>query len=193
MPLITRSKILKLLSSRLSGRRLRHSLATEKEAIRLAAHHGEDWHKAATAALLHDLFRCESFDRQLEYLSENSLKLSKQWLLNPSLWHGPCAAVYARRELGVKDRDILSAIRFHTTGRPGMSGVEKVILLADKIEPGRDYDGVEDLRVAAYRSMDEAIALGMRLNLARLCEDGTPLVKEAYGAYNEFAMRQLGQ
>jgi len=191
MVTIPRGKILKLLDSRLNKDRLAHSLAVEKEAARLAAHHGEDWHKAALTGLLHDLCRCDHPSWQLEYMRESSFALSKEWLANPQLWHGSCAAVFIRRELGIRDREILKAVWFHTTGRPGMSNFEKIIFLADKIEPTRNYDGAPDLRTAAYRSLDEALLLVLRQNLAHLCKNGLPLVKEAYQAYNELAATNM--
>lgn len=184
---IQRREIVNLLTIRLDERRLRHSLATEKEAIRLAAHHREDWRKAALAALLHDICKCDPAEWQLSYLRKASVKLSAQWLRNPQLWHGPCAAEYIRRELNITDREILGAVRWHTTGRPGMTNFEKVVFLADKIEPTRDYQGIQETRAAAYLSLDKAVHLELRHNLAKACKLGLPLVKEAWGAYNKLA------
>jgi len=185
----TRDKILKLLASHLSEDRLNHSLAVEKEAALLAAHHGEDWHKAALTGLLHDICRCDAPNRQLEYMRENGVALPKEWLANPQLWHGPCAAVFIRRELGIRDREILRVVRFHTTGRPGMTGFEKVIFLADKIEPTRDYQGIAEIRAAAYRCLDEALHLALGQNIAYVCKIGLPLVKETYQAYNKLTTK----
>ena len=189
MPAVNRREIIKLLASRLDADRLAHSLSVEKEAARLAAHHGEYWHKAALAGLLHDICRCGHPNWQFEYMRKNSGALSREWLASPQLWHGPCAAVLIRRELGVKDREILNAVRFHTTGRPGMTDFEKIIFLADKIEPTREYEGVAILRETAYRSLDEAIHLALGQNIAQLCKMKLPLVKEAYDAYNELTAR----
>ena len=188
MPAITRAGMLKLLTTRLSEDRFAHSIAVEKEAIKLASHHGEDWHKAALAGLLHDVCRCDDQSWQLAYMRENSLCLSKEWLQNPQLWHGPCAAALIRREFGIRDQKILMAVRYHTTGRPGMTDFEKIVFLADKIEENRDFDGVEELRAAAYRSLDEALYLALRQSLSLLCKTGLPIVKEAYQAYNELAI-----
>ena len=185
---ITRRETVNLLTARLDERRLRHSLAAEKEAIHLAAHHGQDWRKAGLAALLHDLCRCDSTGWQLRYVRKCSVKLSPEWQQNPQLWHGPCAAEYIRRELGVTDREILSAVRWHTTGRLIMTNFEKIVFLADKIETNRDFEGVEQTRAAAYQNLDAAVQLELRHNLAGACKTGLPLVKEAWGAYNETAM-----
>ena len=178
-----------MLKSRLNENRLRHSLGVEKEAIQLASRHGQDWHKAALAGLLHDFCRCDDQSWQLEYMRNNSVKLSKEWLKNPQIWHGPCAAVYLRRELGIRDQKILMAVRFHSTCRPGATDFEKVIFLADKIEGNRNNDNVEEIRAAAYRSLNEALYLVLKRNLVYLCKNGLPIVKETYEAYNELTIK----
>jgi len=185
---VPRGKIIEMLKSRLTEKRLRHSLEVEKEAIKLAARYGQDWHKAALAGLLHDFFRCDDPDWQLEYMRKNSVKLSKEWLKNPQIWHGPCAAVYLRRELGIRDQKILMAVRYHSTCRPGATDFEKVVFLADKIEGNRGHDNVEEIRAAAYRSLNESLYLEMKRNFAYLCKNGLPLVKETYDAYNELTI-----
>ena len=184
---ISRREIINLLTARLDERRLGHSLAAEKEAIRLAAHHGEDWQKAALAALLHDLCRCDAAEWQLGYLRKHAVKLSEEWQQDPQLWHGPCAAVYICRELGITDREIIRAVRWHTTGHPGMTDLDKVVFLADKIEATREYEGVAELRAAAYRCLDTAVLLVLSHSLAKVCKMRQPLVKEALEAYNELA------
>jgi len=181
----SRGKIIELLKARLDEKRFQHSLGTEKEAIRLASQHGEDWYKAALAGLLHDFCRCNAPDWQLDYMRRNAIELSKEWLKNPQIWHGPCAAVYLRRELGIRDRKILMAVRYHSTGRPNMTNFEKIIFLADKIEGNRIHNGVEELRAAAYRSLDEALYIEITRSLSHLSKMGLPIVKEAYETYNQ--------
>ena len=182
-----RGKIVEMLRTRMSDERFHHSLEVEKEAMRLAAHYGEDWHRAGLAGLLHDFCRCDDPSWQLEYMRGRSVKLSEEWLRNPQIWHGPCAAAFLRGELGIRDREILLAVRFHSTCRPGASGLEKVVFLADKVEGGRKHAYAKELRAAAYRSLDEALYLEMKQSLARACKSGLPLVKEACGAYNKLA------
>ena len=185
---ITRREILGLLTARLDEPRLRHSLATEKEAIRLAARYRENWQKAALAALLHDLCKCDPIEWQLRYLRGCPVKLPQEWLQNPQLLHGPCAAEYIRRELKITDREILGAVRWHTTGHQGMTSLEKIVFLADKIEATRDYEGVEESRAAACQNLDKAVRLELRNKLSKVCKMGLPLVKEAWEAYNEMTM-----
>ena len=183
---MTRPEMLALLSSWLSGDRLSHSLESEAMARSLAIAHGEDPQRAATAALLHDLCRCKSEGWQLAYLARQSQPLSEEWRHSPQLWHGLCASVYLRRELGVRDKGILDAVRYHTTGRPGMRALEKIVYLADKAEASRDYPKADELRALAYRSLDEAMRFAQREILAWQCKKGYPLVKEAITAYNYY-------
>ena len=185
---LSRREILGLLTARLDQPRLLHSLAAEKEAIRLAAHHGEDWQKAGLAALLHDLCRCDPLQWQLGYLRGCAVRLPVEWLQNPQLWHGPCAAEYIRRELGLTDREILGAVRWHTTGRPGMSSLEKIVFLADKIEPTRSFEGVGEARAGGYICLERAVHSLLGQGLARACKIGLPLVREAVDAYNEITI-----
>ena len=182
---ISRREIINLLSARLDEERLRHSLGAEKEAIRLAAHYGADWQKAGLAALVHDICRCDPAQWQQRYLRAHSVRLPKEWRHDPQLWHGPCAAVYIRRELGITDREIIRAVRWHTTGCPGMTTLDKVVFLADKIEPTRAYRGVGLLRKHAYVCLDKAMVVALGQTISRLSKAGQPLVKEAIGAYNE--------
>ena len=185
---ISRREIINLLTARLDEKRLQHSLGAEKEAVRLAAHHRADWQKAGLAALVHDICRCDCTQWQQNYLRTHSVRLSKEWQHDPQLWHGPCAAVYIRRELGITDREIIRAVHWHTTGCTGMTALDKVVFLADKIEPTRKYPKVRQLRKYAYDCLDKAIVLALGQTITRLSKAGQPLVKEATGAYNELLM-----
>ncbi|HAS92449.1 MAG: bis(5'-nucleosyl)-tetraphosphatase (symmetrical) YqeK [Sedimentibacter sp.] len=114
----------------------RHSIGTMEEAEKLASVYGCDVSKAIIAGLLHDCGK--------RICSDN-------------LKHAKKSAELAGVKYGVKDNDILNAIMFHTTGRVNMSLLEKIIYIADKIEPNRNYEGVEEIRNKAYTRLDEAI------------------------------------
>jgi len=91
---------------------------------------------------------------------------------SPVLWHAPVGAEAVREELGIDDEEVLDAIRFHTTGRPGMSLLEKVIFLADYIEPGRSFSGVEEVRRLARENLDRAILKALDNTILYLIERG---------------------
>lgn len=119
-----------------------HCVSTMEEAERLALHYGADTEKAKIAGLLHDC--------------------GKKMTEGPdSLTHSKTGAKFAKEIFNVRDEEILNAIMYHTTGRENMTMLEKIIFMADKIEPGRKYDGVERLRKTAYASIDDAIIMSL--------------------------------
>ena len=160
--------------SYLKHQRIPHVLGTEQEAIRLAARYGADVGKARVAALLHDctkrldleeqLALCRRYHIQLDALEEKTLKLL----------HAKTGAAVARDVFGVDD-EIYRAIWWHTTGHAGMTLLEKVMYLADYIEPSRVFPGVEDLRRACYEDLDRGLLMGLEMTIQEMTELGTPV------------------
>ncbi|MDR3242826.1 MAG: bis(5'-nucleosyl)-tetraphosphatase (symmetrical) YqeK [Clostridiales Family XIII bacterium] len=142
------------LKQRLTERRFRHVLGVVETGKRLARRYGADEEKAETAALFHDSFRDEP-GGVLKRLAE-ACGVDEKYRGNRNLSHGKVAAAFMEAEYGVADQDVLNAVKYHTTGRAGMSALEKVIYLADAIEPSRDYPGVEELRRIAESDLDLA-------------------------------------
>ena len=142
------------LKSSLSEKRLVHTHSVAEEAVKLALRYGEDPEKARTAALFHDMLRSASTQTLNMYVRQ--FGLPKKLMDNPNLSHGKVAAVVMKRDYGIDDEDILNAVSYHTTGRAGMSRLEKIIFLADAIEPGRSYPTVEETRALAYVDLDRA-------------------------------------
>ena len=150
------------LKTMLKPKRLRHTAGVVLTAIRLAAENGADTQKARIAALLHD---CAKYlpDETLLARSHDEVKIL------PVL-HAEVGAIVAEERFGVTDPDILRAIRLHTTGDAGMTTLDKVVYLADMIEPGRDYPGVEELR--REHDLDKATLLALRRSLIHITERG---------------------
>ena len=122
-----------------------HSLGTADCARELAGKFGLDKEKAYIAGLLHDCAKCFSTDKLLEII-KNNLQVEESEMLNYKTLHAPVSAYYAQKEFGVTDKEILSAIRWHTLGQIEMSEFEKIIFLADKIEPNtRDKSYREEI------------------------------------------------
>ena len=159
---------------RLSAKRYGHTLRVADTAEVLARAHGLDPDRARLAGLLHDTAR--------EVSSEEFLDLAERWGLpvggpereSPKLLHGPVAAELARRKLGARDREVLDAVREHTTGRPGMGPLSLVLYVADKIEPARDYPSVGRLRSLAREDLRAAAAESLRRSIAHNEERGRP-------------------
>ena len=149
------------LSKILKRKRLNHTMLTACEAVKLAYRHGVDTEKARMAALLHDCIKLPNKEL-LEYCAEHCYDLTEEEKNNPYLIHSRLGAVLACEEYGVKDPEILQAIKNHTLGRVGMSMLDRIIYVADKIEPSRDFEGVDEIRDIAYNDINRAMLLVMR-------------------------------
>ncbi len=148
------TRITAYIEKNLTEKRLTHTYSVVEEAVKLAIHYGEDPEKARIAALFHDMFRSTSVQALNMFIRQ--LGLPNNIIDNPNLSHGKVAAVIMKRDYGVEDEDIINAVSYHTTGRAGMSKLEKIIFLADAIEPGRSYPTVEETRALAYVDLDRA-------------------------------------
>lgn len=131
---VNEEEIKKWLKDNLNEERYIHSLGTAECARELADKFNLDKDKAYTAGLLHDCAKCFSNEKLLEIIQTN-LNVEEAEMLNYKTLHAPVSAYYAKEKFGVDDKEILSAIRWHTLGQIDMSDFEKIIFLADKIEP----------------------------------------------------------
>lgn len=147
----------KILKQQLSDKRFNHSLRVVDTALRISASFDIDKEKVYLAALLHDYAKDLPPEKLLELGKQNNLVISKVEEKQPDLLHGPVGAWLCREELQVEDEEILQAITYHTTGRVGMTDLDIVVYLADLIEPGRTYKGVEQLREICYKDIGEGL------------------------------------
>lgn len=137
----------KSVSTHLSEKRYRHTLGVIETSVLLAARYGANLRKAYLAALLHDYAKEFEEDKKRELCREFALPVDSVQDGFINLMHGPLSAEFTRRKFGIDDPEILDAIRFHTTGRAKMSLLERIIKIADNIEPNRkDYPGLDDIR-----------------------------------------------
>lgn len=151
-------------------------------ALDLAQRFGADEEQAGLAAILHDAAKNMGAAELLSLARQDGMIVDIVQQQAPDLLHGPVAAVLARRELSVAEEAVLRAVAIHTTGAPAMSVLDKVIYLADYIEPGRDFPGVEELRRLAARDLDEAVLAAMDGTLHHVIDRGLlihPLTVEA--------------
>lgn len=159
-------KITKKLSKRIDESRMRHTVGVQYTAASLAmalAPKGQEkklLSQAMTAGLLHDNAKCMSGSDLLEKSLKHGIKISGIEKENPFLLHGKLGAYYAKHRYGVEDEEILNAIAFHTTGRPDMTLLEKIIFVADYIEPGRrKQPRLDELRRTAFTDIDLCVYL----------------------------------
>lgn len=152
-------EMLEKLKSTLSEKRYIHSLNVADTAVKMADHYGVDREKIYLAGILHDCGKFCKDDMAREYVKKIGYQADAIEWAQPGLLHSVIGEHMARQEYGVTDAEILGAIRWHTTGRAGMSVFEKIIYIADYIEPGRKFEGLEDMRAEAFRDLDRCIVL----------------------------------
>ncbi|AEV69586.1 bis(5'-nucleosyl)-tetraphosphatase (symmetrical) YqeK [Acetivibrio clariflavus] len=154
----------------LSPKRFKHSLGVMETAVKLAAQYGVDAKKAELAGLLHDCAREMAVEDILKICRQNNIKMDDISLMQPKLLHGPAGSIVAREVYGIEDEEILSAIYCHTTGRKNMSTLDKIIFLADYIEPGRDFPGVDKVREAVFEDLDKGMVVSLMGIIRHLVE-----------------------
>ncbi|MDE6388796.1 MAG: bis(5'-nucleosyl)-tetraphosphatase (symmetrical) YqeK [Lachnospiraceae bacterium] len=198
------AKLRKEMEKTLVPKRYEHTLSVAYTAANLAMVHEVDIDKALIAGMLHDCAKCLSHHKQIAICEKKHIVLSEIEREDSSpLIHAKAGSILAREEYGIEDEDILNAICYHTTGRPDMSPLEKIIYIADYIEPGRKHAkqtaGVSDkylynlsqARKLAYDDLDKALCRILSDTLAYLAEKGGSvdyMTRETYEYYTHKVM-----
>ncbi len=183
-----RDEVLKYLKANLKHKRVEHSLGVEQAARELALRFGCDEEKAALAGLVHDCAKNLPMDLMVRYAVEAGFPAEGTGAVGAGILHAPAGVIVAERELGISDPEVLSAICWHTVPRPDMSRLDKIVSLADIIEPGRDFDGVERIRSAARRDLDEAFRLSLARVMRHVLDEGLFLHPLTLQVYNELTL-----
>jgi len=157
--------------SQMPDRRWKHTLGVVETAIVLAERFGGDVRKAELAALLHDYSKAWPTSRMEQIIRENRLP-SELLEHDKELWHAHVGAWAVQAEHGIADEEVLDAIRYHTSGRERMTLLDKIVCLADYMEPGRDFPGVANIRKLAESSLEEALVAGFDSTITLLLEKG---------------------
>ena len=158
------------LSYKLSKKRFIHTLGVVNSAIYLARKYGANIEDAHLAALLHDCAKEIPLLEMRDLVAD--LPCDQDMLHSGALLHGLAGMVLANTQYGVTNPDILEAIRVHTTGKENMSKLDKIIFLADYIEPNRKFPGVNDIRLAAEQSLDVGVLCGFDMTIRHLIDSG---------------------
>lgn len=167
--------------SMVRAKRIPHIKGTEEEAVRLAKRWGVDETLARRAAILHDCTKYLELDEQLALCRKYGVELDELERRAVKLLHSKTGACMAKYIFG-EDEQVYQAIFWHTTGKADMSMLEKVIYLADYIEPTRDFDGVEHLRALAYEDIEKALLLGMEMTIEEMKQRGNPIHRNTQAA-----------
>ncbi len=146
-----------ILKSRVSLARFEHSLRVVEKAVSMTEGLSLDQEKLRLAALLHDYAKDMTEQELLALAGQYGIIICEAEKRQPDLLHGPVGAFLCRRDLKIEDEAILRAIYYHTTGSAGMSLLDKVVFLADLLEPGRTYEGVDELRRICEDDLDEGL------------------------------------
>lgn len=166
-------QIRKKLSKKLKKDRFEHTIGVMYTAASLAMCYGEDVEKALTAGLLHDCAKYCSSEEQIILCQKHGVELTGSELEMPALIHAKLGAYFARHKYKIKDQAILDAIRYHTTGRPEMTMLEKIIYIADYIEPNRKLiPGLQEIRSLVFQDIDQAVYLSARRTVRYLKDGG---------------------
>ena len=167
----------------LSEKRYTHTVNVKKMAVKLAKRNGVEKEQAALAAYLHDLAKEKPREELLQIMRDNAIMAEDAALRPAPVWHGVCAAILAKTRWGVEDQAVLDAVACHTTGRPGMTTLDKVLFLADMTSAERDWPGVEKLRKLALEDLDAAMLAGLAQTISFVEQSGKPVDPMSAAAY----------
>jgi len=170
---MTKEQMKEKLSKKLSDHRYVHSLGVLETAVKMAEIFGADVEKARIAALLHDCAKQIPHDEQIRLCYEYGVPTDEIKEKQAGLLHADLGAYLAEHEFGINDKEILDAIRYHTLGRENMSDLEKILYLADIIEPNRkSFSGLKELKELCFLDLDRAMLLGFELSISHVSEIG---------------------
>lgn len=180
------------MTARLGEHRMQHTLGCEQTAVELAQRWGVFVEDASKAALLHDITKEISFKEQLKLLENCDIINRTSYIQSPPLLHAITGAYVARQELNMPEH-IVQAVRWHTTGKPQMTLLEKIIYLADYIEPGRTHGDDRELnriRALAREDLDCAVLSAMEAGIAYLTDRGSAVHPDTMDAVR--SLREAG-
>lgn len=175
--------------ARVPVQRYRHVLGVARVAERLARRYGASRANARVAGVLHDCARHWEPEALVAYAHEHHLPVSEQERAAPVLLHAKIGANIARREFGVTDADTLAAIETHTVAVPGMSALQKILFVADTVEPSRRFEARASLEAIALRSLDDGILACLKASIDYLLARDVPIAPSTVEVYNALVQR----
>ncbi len=178
-------QFIEIIRRRESDHRFLHSLEVAKSAEHLARRYGGDPDKARVAGLLHDVMKDISPSEQLQIFKDFGILLDDVEKDAQKLWHARAGAAFIEHILHIDDRDLLNAVRYHTTGRAGMSLLEKIVFVADFISADRSYPDVDKMRALAEVSLEDAMRYALRYTIDDLQKKGARVHPDTLAALQE--------
>lgn len=165
--------------------RFRHTIGVADTSACLASRYGVDMQKAYISGLLHDCAKCVPDEQKITECEQNNIEITKSEYESPYLLHSKLGAFYADVKYGIKDEDILGAIKWHTTGHPDMTMLEKIVFVADYIEPYRNKAAnLDTIRYLAFTDIDKAVLQILNDTINYLNKKGNPIDSITLDTYN---------
>lgn len=181
----SRDELVAKMRAALTDNRFQHCLRVEQTAMDLAERNGVSVEKAAIGGLVHDYAK--------QRPNDDFIKAIKEYQLDPELlnygnaiWHGVVGWIFVKNELQITDIDILNAVRYHTVGHQYMTPLEQIVYMADYIEPGRSFDGVDDARKITMNNLRDGVAYQTKQTLAYLVAHNKPVFPQTIVTYNSW-------
>ncbi|WP_291648771.1 bis(5'-nucleosyl)-tetraphosphatase (symmetrical) YqeK [Clostridium sp.] len=173
--MLSKEEMKSYLKEHLTESRYNHTLGVVETAMRLAEINKVDKDKAEIAALAHDIAKNMTIYELRDIINRNSINLSYDEEKTPELWHSIVSPILGREIFKIEDEEILSAMRWHTTGKEDMSKLDKIIYMADMIEPGRNFHGVDLIRKESFADLDKGLLQGLTHTIKYLLNKGFPI------------------
>ena len=183
------AEFFEIIKERLTPKRLYHSICVAEKAKHLAEKYGADPEKAYTTGLVHDIMKNQSVEDMLILIEGDGQALTDSEKAITVTLHAIAGEVYLRKNLGVTDEELLSAVRWHTTGKENMSLFEKIIYVADLVSDDREYPDVREVRELAEENLDKTLLRGLSFTIEDNAKKYKLIHTDTVKAYNYLAER----
>ncbi len=187
---MNRETVRELLQAKGSKKLYLHARSVEDTAFLLAGKYGVDQEKAALAGLTHDYGKLHGQEELIRLVQNNGINIDPMMLQEPVLLHAPVGAWLLEHELGLQDQEILESVRLHTTGAAAMSNLSRVVYLADFIEPGRCFNGVQEVRDLALKHghLERALLAAVEITICNVLQKGKLLHGDSIALRNSMVI-----
>ncbi len=189
--MVTIDKLKEELKKRLPKERFEHSANVAEMSIELNKIWGGDVQKLLYAAYLHDIARGMSGEKLIKIAKENNYKINDIEYMNPVLLHSVVGAIIAKKEFGITDPVILNCIKYHTTGRKGITLNEAIIYVADFTERGRNFEDAKIVREISFKDLKEAVLKETELNVYFLMKQRKPIHTYTIEMFNDLLKNEI--
>lgn len=179
-----------ILKEELNPQRYEHSLRVMETSEKLAKINNIDINKARIAGLLHDCGKYDSMDKILQEVKNFGIILDDITQENKGIIHGELGYFIAREKYGVRDEEVLNAIKYHTVGRKDMTSLEKIVYLADMIEPKRNFPEVEEIREKTFKDLDNGLLFALDHSIIFLISKGVLIHTNTIDARNSLLLKK---